>query len=153
MNRKETIMYLTQEEFIILKCTQNGIDKQDMNKFLSKKICFNDPRIDALCQKYDAEHRGELLEKADIKKVEIRSRKNMPYFEYDDNMQLVKRIPMRKRDVNKLVKFFENVEDEYKEFKITYSQNGCYFMRYMKIDDKYIFNEVDGTDYSEEEAL
>ena len=113
---------------------------------LSRKVCTNDPRIDSLYQKYNAEHRGEFLEAFDINKVEVRDISDIPYFEYDENMQLVKKIPIRKKDINKLVKFFEGIEDDNKEFKITYAENGGSLYRYMKIDGVEVYIEFDGVE-------
>ena len=142
-------MYLTEEEYLIAKEMLNGTFgsialNQKIGHKLSKKVCTNDPRIDSLYQKYNAEHRGEFLEAFDINKVEVRDISDIPYFEYDDDMQLVKKILIRKKDINKLVKFFEDVEDENKEFQITYAQNGGYLYRYMKIDKVEIYTEFDG---------
>ncbi len=144
-------MYLTKEEYLIAKEMLNGtlgfvaLNKAIGHK-LSKKIVTNDPRIDSLYQKYNVDSTSDFLQTADINKVEVRDISSIPYFEYDKNMQLVKKIPLRKKDVNMLVKFFENIEDEDKEFQLAYAQNGGYLYRYMQIDDKYIFEEVDGID-------
>lgn len=59
-------------------------------------------------------------------------------------MQLVKKILIRKKDINKLVKFFEGIEDDNKEFKITYAENGGSLYRYMKIDGMKVYTEFDG---------
>lgn len=141
-------MYLTEEEYLIAKEMLNGTLgsialNQKIGHKLSKKVCTNDPRIDSLYQKYNTDSLCEFLKTADIQKVEVRDISDIPYFEYDENMQLVKKIPIRKKDINKLVKFFEGVEDENKEFQITYAQNGGYLYRYMKIDDVDVYTEFD----------
>lgn len=144
-------MYLTKEEFLIARELSNGTHgftalNQKIGHLLSRKVCTNDPRIDSLYQKYNAEHRGEFLEAFDINKVEVRDISDIPYFEYDENMQLVKKIPIRKKDINKLVKFFEGTEDDNKEFKITYAENGGSLYRYMKIDEVKVYTEFDGVE-------
>lgn len=67
-------MYLTKEEFLIAREMSNGTHgfialNQKIGHLLSRKVCTNDPRIDSLCQKYNAEHIGEFLEAFDINKV------------------------------------------------------------------------------------
>ena len=43
-----------------------------------------------------------------------------------------------------VVKFFEGIEDDNKEFKITYAENGGSLYRYMKIDGMKVYTEFDG---------
>lgn len=125
-------MYLTEEEFNLLKLIKKVSTGMEIDKRLNKKLCTNDPRINALFQKYGVDNRIDLINKAYIEKVEICKKRNIPYFEYDE-MQLVKKIPVCKSDVKKLIEIFDKIQDEDKNFNLVYSRNTL---------DEYIYLEV-----------
>lgn len=115
-------MYLTNEECTILNLILKGLNHSEINQITNLKLCTNDPRIDSLYQKYGVYSRIELTQKADLSKVEVVDLKDMPYFEYDDS-QLVKKIPVSKKDIQTLMKIFESVEDETECYNLVYSSN------------------------------
>lgn len=117
-------MYLTNEEFTILKGFANGLSREEINKQLSKTLKTNDCRVDALYQKYGVDNRKQLLEKADLEKIEVCNKEIIPYWKYDENYQLISEIYLSKKDVITLMKYLRNEQDENKLFKITYSNNG-----------------------------
>ena len=103
-------MYLTNDEFLILSGIKMGLSYQEISKKFGLKICTNDPRIGSLCQKYGVESPKELIKTAELKKVEVRETQDIPYFEYDENgFNLVKKISITKKDVEKIWNFFENM--------------------------------------------
>lgn len=139
-------MYLTNEEFIILKCFANGLSREKINKQLSKTLKTNDCRIEALYQKYGANNRIQLLEKADLQKVEVCNKETIPYWKYDENDQLISEIYLSKKDIIKLMKILEKEQNENKLFKITYSNNGGFYQE-LRMDDKIISTKIDGNEF------
>ena len=136
-------MYLTNEEFIILKGFANGLSREELNKQLLKTLKTNDCRIDALYQKYGVTNRKQLLEKADLEKVEVCNKETIPYWKYNENDQLVSEIYLSKNDIEKLMNLVKNEKDANKRFKLTYCDNGGFYQE-IKLDDKTINTIVDG---------
>lgn len=136
-------MYLTNEEFIILKGFANGLSREEINKQLSKTLKTNDCRIDALYQKYGVINRKQLLEKADLEKVEVCNKETIPYWKYDENDQLVSEIYLSKKDIEKLINLVKNEKDVNKRFKLSYCDNGGFYQE-IKLDNKTINTIVDG---------
>ncbi len=136
-------MYLTNEEFIILKGLANGLSREEINKQLLKTLKTNDCRIDALYQKYGVINRKQLLEKADLEKVEVCNKETIPYWKYDENDQLISEIYLSKKDVVTIMKYLENEQDENKLFKITYSNNGGFFYQELKFENKTVSTKID----------
>lgn len=136
-------MYLTNEEFIILKGLANGLSREEINKQLLKTLKTNDCRIDALYQKYGVINRKQLLEKADLEKVEVCNKETIPYWKYDENDQLVSEIYLSKKDIEKLINIVKNEKDVNKCFKLTYCDNGGFYQE-IKLDNKTINTIVDG---------
>ena len=116
-------MFLTEEEFVILSSIKIGLSNPEIKEKFGIPLCTNDPRVDSLFQKYGANDKVELIENADLRKVEVCTKENIPYFEYDKDMQLVKKIPVCKKDVERLMKIFENVQDEEEIFSLVYCSN------------------------------
>ncbi|MCD7740389.1 MAG: hypothetical protein LUH11_03470, partial [Candidatus Gastranaerophilales bacterium] len=82
-----------------------------------------DPKMEALYAKYVADDRLELVQKADLDKVEICEKGNIPYFEYDNDEGgwLVKKIHISKSDILKLSEIFSQMPDN-KEFTLVCCQ-------------------------------
>lgn len=115
-------MYLTEEEFKILKDLNLGLSFTEISKKLNKPLRTCDPRIDSLYQKYGVVNRIELIKKADLKKVTVAKIEGIPYWEYE-NTQLVQSIPICKKAVENIISLLSQVEDDKREFKIIYSAN------------------------------
>ena len=134
-------MYLTKEEFLVLSARKLGIHSQGeiSQKFkLSATIIANCDR--ALYQKYGIkanstiEYKQKLVEVADLKKVEVVDINNMPYFEYENDV-LVKKIKITKKDVLALFDYFQNVEDEKKEYELILNEDTSNMYRILEIKD------------------
>lgn len=136
-------MYLTEEEFIILKGFKNGTPRAEINKQLSKTLKTNDCRVDALYQKYDAMNIIQLLKKADLEKVEVCNKETIPYWKYNENDQLVSEIYLSKNDIEKLFEIVKNEKDDRKLFKLTYCDNGGFYQE-IKLENKTITTTVNG---------
>lgn len=115
-------MYLTEEEFKILKGLTLGLSFTEISRKLNKPLRTCDPRIDSLYQKYGVNNRIELIKKADLKKVTVAKKEGIPYWKYE-NTQLVQSIPICKKAVENIISLLSQVEDDKKEFKIIYSAN------------------------------
>lgn len=115
-------MYLTEEEFKILKGLTLGLSFAEINRKLNKPLRTCDPRIDSLYQKYGVVNRIELIKKADLKKVTVAKIEGIPYWKYE-NTQLVQSIPICKKAVENIISLLSQVEDDKREFKIIYSAN------------------------------
>ena len=119
-------MYLTKDEFLIIQAFKQGEGWPFIEKTYGMKHYFNDPRIEALCWKYGTDtssYRKNLSEKADLNKIEVIDADKMPYYDYDfdNNMILVKRIPVSKKDIIQLLKVFEKPE---------FNDTDCYYLQY-----------------------
>ena len=95
-------MYLTRDEFLILQGIKQKMTRGQIMETYGVAMYTNDPRITSLCQKYgvdicDINWRTQLSRKADLNKVEICTREDIPYFDYD-RFELVKKIPISKAD-------------------------------------------------------
>ena len=115
-------MYLTEEEFKILKGLILGLSFAEINRKLNKPLRTCDPRIDSLYQKYGVVNSIELIKKADLKKVTVEKIEGIPYLKYE-NTQLVQSIPICKKAVENIISLLSQVEDDKREFKIIYSAN------------------------------
>lgn len=115
-------MYLTEEEFKILKGLTLGLSFTEISRKLNKPLRTCDPRIDSLYQKYGVNNRIELIEKANLKKVTVAKIEEIPYWKYE-NTQLVQSIPICKKAVENIISLLSQVEDDKREFKIIYSAN------------------------------
>ena len=124
-------MYLTRDEFLILSAIKQGKGFRGIEETTGIKLYTNDPRIEALCQKYGIY--GEdtmyfekyLSEKADLNKVEIIDADKMPYYDYGKNWALVKKIPVCKKDILQLLKVFEKPEfNDTDDYYLQYSKDG-----------------------------
>ena len=109
-------MYLTEDEFKVLLGINDKLSNKGIEKKYGVKMGMNDPRIVSLAKKYGvdlySEHlRKEISEKADLSKIKIVSKDNMPYFEYID-LELADYIDINKRDIEQLVNYFKNISNE-----------------------------------------
>lgn len=127
-------MYLTQDEFVTLSGIKLGLSSQQ----ISKKFVISVNRVliarHNLCKKYGVKsHWTELAEIADLKKVEVREENDIPFFQYMD-LCLVQKIKINKADVNNLVKFFEQENDDEKEYELILNKdfNNAFNSLYIK---------------------
>ena len=109
-------MYLTKDEFKVLLGIRDGLTNKGIEEKYGVKMGMNDPRSVSLARKYGVDIysptlRKDIIEKADLSKVKIVSRKEMPYFEYIDS-ELADYIDINKRDVEQLVEYFKNLSNE-----------------------------------------
>ena len=81
------------------------------------ELIKNDSRLNALYQKYGVSGINELLQIADLQKVEVLQKEKIPYYQYEGS-ELVHKIKICKNDVVNLIKFFENVSDSEQEYEI-----------------------------------
>ncbi len=123
-------MYLTNDEFIIIKGMLEGLSLNDISKNLNKTLCTCDPRIDSVFQKFGVSSKAD-FQKVNLDKVELCEKENMPYFEYD-NKQLVKKIPVRKKDIAKIYNIFKNISNEHTKFNLVCSTNKLYGYLYLE---------------------
>ena len=124
-------MYLTEEELIILQDLKENLSYAEISKKLNKPLRTCDSRIDSLYQKYGADNRQDLVKRANLDKVEVAKIENIPYWQYEGT-QLVQKIPVCKRDVERLLKLLEN-EDEKEKFNLVYSSNYLYKFMYLEM--------------------
>lgn len=81
-------MYLTEEEFTILKGFKLGLNYTEISKCLNKPLRTCDPRIDSLYQKYGVVDKIELIKKANLNKITVANIEEIPYLKYDySNLQ------------------------------------------------------------------
>ena len=121
-------MYLTNDEFLMLQSIKQKLTRQQMKEiYYGITLYTNDPRVHSLCQKYgvdicDSNWRTQLSQKADLNKVEVCTREDIPYFDYD-RLELVKKIPISKADVLQLLKAFETLDvfNDTDEYLLQYS--------------------------------
>ncbi len=78
-------MYLTKEEFIVLKGIKEGLVSHQIKEKYGISVGTIDPKMEALYAKYGANDKQDLVKKADLDKVEICEKENIPYFEYDND--------------------------------------------------------------------
>lgn len=138
-------MYLTEEEFVILSAYKMNLTNNDIFKHFGIRIYTNDPRVDSLYKKYGVKDRIALIQKADLKKVEVcESVEDIPFFTYDDNKQLVKVIRICKKDVISLLKILETVQYENKSFQLVQCSNTLNEYLCVKIGDteKFLYQRV-----------
>ena len=117
-------MYLTQDEFTILKGLLAGKRYAEISDNLEKRLCSCDPRIDSLYIKYGVNDRVELAKRVNFDKIEICTNDDIPYWKYDENNQLISKIPIAKEDVEKLMKLFEQEKED--NCYLVYSPNTLY---------------------------
>ncbi len=112
-------MFLTEDEFIILSAIKIGLNNDEIKEKFGIELIENDYRLHALYQKYGVNNINNLLQVADLKKIEVLPKEKIPYYLYD-GFELVHKIKICKNDVINLVKFFENVQDDTKEYSLIY---------------------------------
>ena len=110
-------MFLTKDEFIILSAIKIGLNNTEIKEKFGIELIENDSRLNALYQKYRVSSINELLQIADLKKVEVLPKEKIPYYQYEGS-ELVHKIKFYKNDVIYLIKFFENVTDCEQEYEI-----------------------------------
>ena len=110
-------MFLTKDEFIILSAIKIGLNNTEIKEKFGIELIENDSRLNALYQKYGVSSVNELLQIADLKKVEVLPKEKIPYYQYESS-ELVHKIKICQNDVINLIKFFENVSDCEQEYEI-----------------------------------
>ena len=110
-------MFLTKDEFIILSAIKIGLNNTEIKEKFGIELIENDSRLNALYQKYGVSSINELLQIADLKKVEVLPKGKIPYYQYESS-ELVHKIKICQNDVINLIKFFENVSDCEQEYEI-----------------------------------
>ena len=123
--RKGYFMYLTEDEFLIFSAYKMGLTHSQTKEKLGITIYTNDTRVGNLCKKYGVNGskglRMGLIEKADMKKMQVCKKDEIPYYQYENNGkfdELVHKIKITKNDVLMLAKYFEAVEDAEQEFEL-----------------------------------
>ena len=106
-------MILTEDEFIILSAIKIGLNNTEIKEKFGIELIKNDSRY----QKYGVSGINELLQIADLQKVEVLPKEKIPYYQYEGS-ELVHKIKICKNDVVNLIKFFENVSDSEQEYEI-----------------------------------
>ena len=124
-------MYLTKEELIILQGLKENLSYAEISKRLSEPLRTCDSRINSLYQKYGVDNKLDLAQRANLDKVEVARIENIPYWQYDGT-QLVQKIPVCKRDDERLLKLLEQ-EDELKKFNLVCSSNYLYRFMYLEM--------------------
>lgn len=124
-------MYLTEEELIILQGLKENLSYAEISNKLSIPLRTCDSRIDSLEQKYGVNNRIELVQKANLDKVEVAKAEQIPYWQYDGT-QLVQKIPVCKRDVERLLKLLEKKND-LEKFNLVHSLNYLYEFMYLEL--------------------
>lgn len=116
-------MYLTENEVLILSGIKQGLRPYYAAKLHNIPFGMNDPRVTALLRKYGAKNLTELREKADLNKVVVCSRDEIPYFKYY-GYSLVDTIKICKEDVKQLNIFFEAIDENEKYFELQTDEDG-----------------------------
>ena len=124
-------MYLTEEELIILQGLKENLSYAEISKRLSEPLRTCDSRINSLEQKYGVDSRQDLVKRAKLDKIEVVKTEQIPYWQYDGT-QLVQKIPVCKRDIERLLKLME-AEDEIEKFNLVYSSNYLYRFMYLEM--------------------
>ena len=138
--RKGENVYLTQDEFIVLSALKMCLNNAEIFKNFKLQLGFNDPRLGALCLKYGAKNKQELLEKSNLKKVEVTEIENMPYFQYETMKgakvpDLVRKIKITKNDFLLLSDFFKSVNEPDKEFELIWYEDFFNIIECLEIKD------------------
>ena len=120
-NRRQKI-FLTEDEFIILSAIKIGLNNTEIKEKFGIELIKNDSRLNASFQKYGVSSINELLQIADLKKVEVLPKEKIPYYQYEGS-ELVHKIKICKNDAINLIKFFKNVSDNTKEYELIYRKN------------------------------
>lgn len=124
-------MYLTKDELTILQGLKENLSYAEISKKLSEPLCTCDSRINSLYQKYGVDNKQDLVKMANLDKVEVVRIENIPYWQYEGT-QLVQKIPVCKRDIERLSKLLEQ-EDELERFNLVYSSNYLYKFMYLEM--------------------
>lgn len=124
-------MYLTKDKLTILQGLKENLSYAEISRKLNEPLRTCDSRINSLEQKYGVSNRIELVKRANLDKVEVVKIENIPYWQYDGT-QLVQKIPVCKRDIERLLKLLE-AEDELKKFNLVCSSNNLYRFMYLEM--------------------
>ena len=117
LEKSEAKMILTEDEFIILSAIKIGLNNTEIKEKFGIELIKNDSRLNALYQKYGVSGINELLQIADLQKVEVLQKEKIPYYQYEGS-ELVHKIKICKNDVVNLIKFFFFLSDSEQEYEI-----------------------------------
>lgn len=152
-------MFLTEDEFKILCGLKMGLNSKKIKEKFGIQIYTNDPRIGSLCKKYGVKDKWELIDAANMKKVEVFSQDEIPYYTYekaDDNKEvytLVNKIKITKQDVQRLYKFIKTTPDDC-EYELIFDEDFYNIYKFLTVKnlatgEKFeISTLVDGQDYT-----
>lgn len=155
-------MYLTEDEFKILCGLKMRLNSQQIKEKFGIQIYTNDPRIGSLCKKYGVKNKWELIDVANMKKVEVFAQDEIPYYTYekiDDNKEvytLVNKIKITKRDVRRLYEFLEKAPYD-NEYELIFDEDFYNIYKFLTVKnlstgEKFeISTIIDGEDYTEKE--
>ena len=80
LEKSEAKMFQTEDEFIILSAIKIGLNNTEIKEKFGIELIKNDSRLNALYQKYGVCSINELLQIADLKKVEVLPKEKIPYW-------------------------------------------------------------------------
>ena len=110
---------------------KENLSYAEISKKLNEPLRTCDSRINSLEQKYGVDSRQDLVKRAKLDKIEVVKTEQIPYWQYDGT-QLVQKIPVCKRDIERLLKLME-AEDEIEKFNLVYSSNYLYRFMYLEM--------------------
>jgi len=155
-------MYLTEDEYKILCGIKEKLNSQQIKEKYGLTIYTNDPRIGSLCKKYGVKNKWELIDVANMKKVEVFAQDEIPYYTYekiDDNKEvytLVNKIKITKRDVRRLYEFLEKAPYD-NEYELIFDEDFYNIYKFLTVKnlstgEKFeISTIIDGEDYTGKE--
>ena len=124
-------MYLTEDEFKVLLGIRDRLTNSQIKEKYGIQMYTNDPRITSLAKKYGVfdctgSIKSNIIEKADLSKIEVVSKEETPYFEYINYWELANYINISKREVDLLMEYFKNVskEDSEKRYRLYETEDG-----------------------------
>ena len=152
-------MYLTEDEFKILCGIKIGLKSKKIKEIFGIQIYTNDPRIGSLCKKYGVKDKWELIDVANMKKVEVFSQDEIPYYTYEkanankEVYTLVNKIKITKQDVQRLSEFFETTPDDC-EYELIFDEDFYNIYKFITVKnlatgEKFEISTLfDGEDYT-----
>ena len=152
-------MFLTEDEFKILCGIKMGLNSKKIKEIFGIQIYTNDPRIGSLCKKYGVKDKWELIDVANMKKVEVFSQDEIPYYTYEkanankEVYTLVNKIKITKQDVQRLSEFFETTPDDC-EYELIFDEDFYNIYKFITVKnlatgEKFEISTLfDGEDYT-----
>ncbi len=121
-------MYLTEDEFKVLLGLKERLSNKQIEEKYGVQMGMNDPRVFALAKKYGVDTCNpyfyrQIAEKADLSKVQIVSRAEMPYFEYC-YYELADYVDIDKNDAEKIWSYFKDLPDDTPAQRLLKTEDG-----------------------------